>query len=635
MSLSSEAMDNSYLIPNIVEALSTRAFSTVTLWNRLEGRPRAENFNRALKAEVRDALWMLARQWQMGEFMGDDAGSPVFAKIHMATTRFTKYRVPHGPEHVAEAFDENTPLEAKAERRPISFAIGQQKIALDLRLLMGRQWLKLMSRVGDYAQAYIQKYPIELPNPALKEHAHLCAHPEVWQIFAAVAGRRMDGASLYFYLKSDPGHHAYDDITLLDINHQALIDDLAAKFIAWFEKLFYQPTSGEDAWEPARLEYQFACSAPEAAGEKVFTAEEYYHGHLDWYNFDVDKSSPGLGEVENDETQDPSRQGGDTQTLIPVAVVFEGMPNTRWWAFEDRKTNFGDVKPDTTDLAKLLLIEFGLVYANDWFLIPYTLPTGTIANLKGMAVTNVFGERFWIEAAGSGADDAWQRWSMFTLNTKGIGGTADTSMLLLPTVPKIQESGPVEEVFLIRDEVANMVWAIEKMIALASGASKSGDEAAIETLNLYKRILSERLAADPSLIVPIEYKANIRYQVMNNVPENWIPFIPVHVPGDNREIQLQRAALLRILEGDPDKPEKVRPRTALGREGLDQASAVAYFVHEEEVPRAGVRVIQTFQRTRWRDGQVFVWLGVRKQTGRGEGSSGLAFDRLVDVKHEK
>jgi hypothetical protein len=42
-------------------------------------------------------------------------------------------------------------------------------------------------------------------------------------------------------------------------------------------------------------------------------------------------------------------------------------------------------------------------------------------------------------------------------------------------------------------------------------------------------------------------------------------------------------------------------------------------------------VTQGFQRTRWSDGRAWVWLGVRKQTGRGEGSSGLAFDRLVDV----
>jgi hypothetical protein len=52
---------------------------------------------------------------------------------------------------------------------------------------------------------------------------------------------------------------------------------------------------------------------------------------------------------------------------------------------------------------------------------------------------------------------------------------------------------------------------------------------------------------------------------------------------------------------------------------------------KREASRAGTRLIQAFQRTRWTDGSVFAWLRGRKQTGRGEGSSGLAFDELVDV----
>ena len=31
----------------------------------------------------------------------------------------------------------------------------------------------------------------------------------------------------------------------------------------------------------------------------------------------------------------------------------------------------------------------------------------------------------------------------------------------------------------------------------------------------------------------------------------------------------------------------------------------------------------------------YMWLGVRKQTGRGEGSSGLAFDQIVHVDQAK
>jgi hypothetical protein len=104
----------------------------------------------------------------------------------------------------------------------------------------------------------------------------------------------------------------------------------------------------------------------------------------------------------------------------------------------------------------------------------------------------------------------------------------------------------------------------------------------------------------------------------------------VRPEGEERQIQLQRAAMPRLLEGDPDDPQKVRPRSVLLREGLE--AGLPYYVNEEEVPRAGIRISQSYQRTRWYNGRVINWLGVRKQTGRGEGSSGLAFDRGLPVK---
>ena len=113
------------------------------------------------------------------------------------------------------------------------------------------------------------------------------------------------------------------------------------------------------------------------------------------------------------------------------------------------------------------------------------------------------------------------------------------------------------------------------------------------------------------------------------MPENWIPFVPVHVRGSDREIQLQRAALPRIIEGDPAPPVRVRPRTALLREGSTRRRPSRTSSTRRRC-RAPARVTLGYQRTRWRDGRVFVWLGARKATGRGEGSSGLAFDRLVD-----
>ena len=184
----------------------------------------------------------------------------------------------------------------------------------------------------------------------------------------------------------------------------------------------------------------------------------------------------------------------------------------------------------------------------------------------------------------------------------------------MPAAQKVLDGRPLEELLLARDEMANMVWAVDKTIGLPSGEPKHGAEAARETRAYFLRDFERRHGHAP-IQPPGAPGARIRYSVMSEVPGNWIPMIPVHVEGDNREVQLQRAAMLRILEGDsvggvPVDPAPVRPRTSLMRVGLDGAGApAAYLLHEEEVSRAGVRVVQAFRRTRWRDGRAWVWLG--------------------------
>lgn len=618
-------MNNYIAINNMTEVLQQKLLPSITLWNRLEARPRTDDFDRALKAEVRDPLWMLTKQWQLGEFRGDDAGSPAFAKIQMATTRLTKYQA---DSKQVQTYDEDVPLEAKVEQKKIPFKSGAQDMSLDIRLMMGRHWLKLIKTdfPAGLRDEYILLYKILLPDPDDKNFASIVAHREAWQQVAAVAERSMDGYVFYAHLKK--GNSASEGTSQLgDVD----LDALGEKFIKWFEKFFLQPIDDDNnAWLPSRMEYQFAVSAPDEGGEKVMVADEYYHGHLDWYNLDIDPQATAL-ETEPDVVLPPDPQNRKTNSFFPVNISFDGMPHTRWWRFEDSNTNFGDINPDTTDLNKLLFIEFGLIYANDWFLVPFTLPAGSIANVKGLSVTNVFGEKTWVEPAGKGLDDAWKRWNMYALNTKGNQREpADNSLLILPTVEKILEGKPLEEVLFIRDEVANMVWAIEKKIPLPTGSGKHGGEAAFELHKFYQKILNNEIG--DGIVIPddIEFKANIRYQIMNTVPENWIPFIPVHVDGSSREVQLQRASMPRILENDaPGNAQKIKPRTQLVREGLEKDPVEAYFIHEEEIPRAGIRAYQTFQRTRWYDGKVVNWFGARKQTGRGEGHSGLAFDQII------
>jgi hypothetical protein len=589
-------------VADIKLALRERTLPTITTWNRLEARPRSQSFERALQAEVRDALWMLTKQWQMGEFRGSDAGSPVFAKLLMQTTRLTKYQPGAGKP---ELFDSTIPLETKVERRPIPLHRQKRILSLDLRLVMARQWLALIADLpNDYRAAYITAYPITKPDPTQKSNVDICAHPEAWDTFQALAGRAMDGGALYEFLSSDPSHHPETGVVGIDPGDVGPLNDRATKFLDWARRFLAQPEGDDNAWIPEKLEYQFAASAPMPDGsEKVYVAEEYYAGRLDWYSLDVDAAIAALDAVPG---SDVTGLPPDAPfTTIPVPVSFSGMPNTRWWTFEEKRTNFGDIDASTTDLAKLFFMEFALVYSNDWFVVPCTLPAGALAKLQGLAVTNVFGERFWIEGAGRGIDKNWSRWSMFTINVRNApaGAMADTTLLLLPTLAKSQDGPPVEEVMLVRDEVANMAWGVERTVALPTGLSRRGSEVAAQTLDFLEMLASGGVA----------------------------PPVPPPMAAAVRQVQLQRAAMPRVLPGTPPPPaEKVQPQTMLLREGLDLPVPTTYFIHEEEVPRAGAQVTQYYSRTRWTSGRVFTWFRARKQTGRGEASSGLGFDRLVD-----
>jgi len=597
-------------IENLREALATRAFPTVGVWNRLEGRPRATDFDRALRAEVRDPLWLLTRQWQLGELRGADAGSPVTATYSVTASAPSWFR-PGASTGTVEDLLGDEPLEAVAERRSVPFAFGTDPISFDLRLLIGRRWLKLLGAVPPLRhlrQAYVEAYPIGLPDPAADADTARVSHPEVWSQLQAVAGRRMDGYLLYRHLVD--GGHAFDGIPA-PAPFRPQLDQLGMRLVRWFDGLIDQP-AGDASWDPRRLEHRFSVAAADpGGGETVLTAPEYPGGELDWHAFSLDPDHP-LGGA--DPTSTPLNR-----TVFPAPVRFSGMPLPRWWAVEDGRTNFAAVRPDSTDLTRLIFLEFALVFSNDWFQLPCDLPAGTVAAVAGLAVTDVFGQRLWITPAGAGADQDWQRWSMFTLDTLGDEPVAaDTRLFLPPTVPHVATGPALEEVSLVRDENANLVWGIERTVRLPTGEGRRGSEVAAEIL-----AHRQRLFPPPPPDAP---RAAVAYEAMSTIPENWIPFIPVHVPGDTRRIQLQRAALPSSVDGQP-----VRPRTALLREGLDTPTPQPYFVNEEEVPQTGTTLSTAYNRTRWHDGRVTIWLATRRGTGRGEASSGLGFDLLVDT----
>lgn len=586
---------------------------SVVTWNRLEPRPRTDSFERSLRAEVRDPLWMLCRQWQVGEFAGHDGGTAVRTQIEIATARLNRYAARGGP---AVPYDETVALETMVEREAVP-------LDMTTRAFAGRHFVKLVARqtASDLRPHYLPEYAFAEPTDPLAL-ARLRSDQPAWQLLRAVTGRVIDGGQLLEAIAR--GDH--DDFVAgspMSPGERTAALAAAGELLAWFRRVFDVPDAPqEDAWAPSYLEYQLAVAADSAVEgrQTVLDAEEYHHGHLDWYSFDIRDAGPedGLVDLEPGSVAHRPPVLGEPLAFVPTPVEFAGMPNLRWWQLEDQQTDFGSLNAGTTDVALLMLAEFGLVYGNDWSLVPYDLEVGSLARVTGLIVTDSFGERTLVRPAGRGAGDDWQRWGLYHLSADD-DGPPDTRLFLAPALPRSDGGAPIEEVVLARDEVANMVWGIERVIPGERGDGTDGFEAAT-ALTAYLT----RTTPAPTAPLEVETDAEIRYVLGSTVPENWIPFVAVNEPGSNRQIRLQRAAMPRLATGD--LTDVVEPCGAVLRVGLDAGEP--YFVHEEEVPRSGAVVRRAFQRSRWRHGRVSTWLGRRKSTGLGPGASGLVFDRV-------
>jgi hypothetical protein len=241
-------------------------------------------------------------------------------------------------------------------------------------------------------------------------------------------------------------------------------------------------------------------------------------------------------------------------------------------------------------------------------MLPHPMPVNTVCEVRGILVDDTFGRHTFIRAAGRGPETAWLRFDMFHLTEHGQRPDAAGNLFyLVPAAGKVLQSPPIERVNFIRDEMANMAWAVEAIVPSQTGAGMSGYEASRSPEGAPPRMMEDE-------------NVRIAYVAGTTVPKNWIPFIPVHAEDSVSEIRLQRA---RMAGGDP-------PRGRLLRE-----SGSPYFVEEEEIPRAGIYVERTWQRARWVGGRTVIWIGRDKTAGRGEGLSRLAFDQIVDLQPKK
>src|SRR5262245_16775830 len=197
-------MAKPFLLSSALElmAIPTLKFPPAVMgWNRLEGRPRTADFGRALGAQVRDALWFLTRQWQFGEFHGEDAASPAYVQFASRCSPIEGWQVPGGdPQPIG--IPPAAPLEALVEREPFTPDLAT---AVEL----GQHFEAFLAEAGlagavlrDVVADFRRAYPV--PSPA--DPASGAAHDPVLACFLRVcAGRAVHGADLHrAYLATRP-----------------------------------------------------------------------------------------------------------------------------------------------------------------------------------------------------------------------------------------------------------------------------------------------------------------------------------------------------------------------------------------------------------------------------------------------
>ena len=536
---------------------------TYPTWIRLHPESTDETMAVSVEARIHDPLWLLGRQWQLGELRHDGGATPVDVRIEGTTSPLARLRGGAAPadKGSVQVKVAQVPLEALVEREQVSETNLDN---LRLRAEAGQQLLRMLrsAGLGGRATFWIGESPFPRPTGQIDDPTR------DW--LETVDGRVPDGAGLARAIRrrlasggSDPPLPAAEARVL-------------RAWLAWAAARFEQPPGGPSTWDPEHMEYAFAVAGTAASGEAVLVAPEYVEGRLDWYDFEQAVGSLGGAAV----AAKPRRA-----FRIPAPLEFAGMPNPRFWTFEDPGVRFDLLDAlRTTDApaapATLMVLDFALSYSDDWFLVPVALDAWSIFEATTVAITDVFGDT-------TLAGPPEGRWNMFRLDAEALPG--GLSHVFLAAAPAGSNDGPpIEEVHFLADETANIAWAVERLTPHPIGR---GSEPA-------SQLAPTNAATTSGLTWTL---------TPPSPPGNWFPLLP---------LQIGRLALGALWNARNLKPA--------GRLLADLRSPRR--LHQEEVPPEGVQVVRRWQSARAMDGSLRFWIGRSKTPRLTEIAPAIRFD---------
>lgn len=340
------------------------------------------------------------------------------------------------------------------------------------------------------------------------------------------------------------------------------------------------------AWRSEALEYEFGVKV----GGLSLSARDYGGRALDWYNFDVAAGQLGSG------------KDAVVAQVTPTQLYFPGAPNARFWRIEDGDAFFDEPVDPEPNVLSTLLPEFFYADINNWYTLPLGVRAGTLNEVVSVSVVDSFG----VVTAVGPVPQVKGKWQLFTLDASS-GSAAkplDGKYLFLPNVaPYITYNDDLEDIRFFRDESANLVWAMEFRYTLPNGESVvNGDAPAAGQ-------------AGAAAGAPAK-----RFRFATTVPDHWVPYLPRQIannPALNGEIDLRRG---RTREDASRANPQYKSRIV----------AESVRLHEEEIPRYGIRVRRVARYARGSDGKQHFWVGRIKEAAARPKSPDLRFDFIED-----
>lgn len=570
------AMISSSMLDGVFKAVVTKPPALT----RLEPQSISGDPAPGVQARIADPLWMLGRQWQLGELSGEDVGSPVSVTVQSHALPVTAW-APAGrmdgtdtdQDPVWRPWPQGAILEELVEDVPrVGYERGVRWSA-ETGAMLHEQLVDAGHE--EAAAALLAAHPLSADPDPLDPSGDL--DPAAARLLLGLVGAVPSG------VEARAAVEAGEPAWMSGAADPAGVRSVVAEWLAWVQGA---PGSG-GAWTTTRLEHRFWLRFGHGAQAVVVQASAFGGGAARWHHM---QWVPGADvALDGDADLPPATVRSDVMLATPLR--YPGQPADRYWQLEEGSIDVAAIEAQPHDLARLCLAEFALVSGDDWLVVPVDGLAGAVNQVDSVRVRTTFGEDIDIPEA----SDARRGRGFRMFEVTAADGRPLDGVLLAPTGPTALTGEPVEEVAFVRDENANLAWGVEKVVPGRSGDGRQ-----------------RRSEPQPTRPVPPPDREpdDVMYEFQVPVPKHWIPLVPVRVAPAT--VGLRKGAML--ANGAPV------PAASL----LLEPTPLTF--PPEEIPREGVTVRAVPALARRRDGTYARWVGHRVRVGRGEASSGFASD---------